>query len=168
MKRLLLLLFLFPAIAAAQERDFTIDSGNLLWRKVYKKPASSETVFRNMTASGLFDNIQAGDSLLTAEMRPVMLRYKELGYKRMSLPLYIVNDSFSAFVSVQIREGRYRVTVERIMIHSPQTGDGELEYFALRGGSFKPDFLKSPSEIIDHTLDSIFCNIGKIDDDDEW
>ena len=164
----LLLIFLLPALAAAQERNFIIDSGSLAWRKVYTETASLGAVSRNFAASGLFDNIQAGDSLLTAEMHSVMLNYKDLGYRRMSLPLYIVNDSFSGFVTGQSREGRYRVTVERIMTHSPQTGDGTLEYFALPGGAFKPDFLKSPAHIIDYTFDCIFRSIGKIDDDDEW
>lgn len=169
MKRIIaFLLAVFPALASAQEATFFVDDDALVWRKVYDGSTTSAIVSYNLQASGFFRNIQASDNLVTAEMYGVSLDYKGKGYKQMSLPIYVVNNTFSGFVSVQIKENRYRVTVMRMLSHNQRLGTGPLETLAVKDGVVDPKFLDPAGVIIDDTFDGLFSELDKNDMDDEW
>lgn len=169
MKRILaFLLSLLPVLASAQDEAFSIDGSALIWRKVYDAATTAELVAHNLQASGHFYDIQASDGLVTAEMRGVQMLYKDLGYKRMSLPLYVVNDTYSAFLTVQIKEDRYRVTLERISTHNVNYGAGLLDRFAIDGAALSPAFLDRPARIASYTFDALLSGLDKNSLDDEW
>lgn len=169
MKRFVtLLLALIPVLASAQDSPFSLDGESIIWRRVYDGTTTAGLVSYNLQASGFFRNIQASDNLVTAEMHSVKMEFKELGYKNMSLPIYLVNDTFSGFVTVQIKEDRYRVTVMRIVTHNPRLGSGSLEDLALKNGSIDPKFLDPAAIIMSHSFDGLFSELYKNTIDDEW
>ena len=170
MKRfaLLALLSLLPLAASAQASDFAVEGGALVWRRVYSKATTTEAVVRNLLASGLFKDVQASGDIVTAELRGLSLEYKSLGYTRMELPIYLVNDKFSAFVTVQVREGRYRATVERIKMYSRNYGESTIESQAVKGGALAPKFQGAPARIVGHNLDSILSQLDKNTANDDW
>ena len=154
-------------IAFAQDEFAINDEGALYWRKVYQAQVDAESVEYYLRSDGRFHDIQVSGNLVTAELRKLTLEFKSLGYKRMSLPIYIPNDYFSGFVTIQIRDGRYRVTVERIITTNPRLGKGPLDDLALSDGEFKEKFLGAPAEIINHNFDTIFSKLSTTEED-EW
>ena len=123
----------------------------------------------NLRLSGLFKDIMFDDGLVTCEMAGLKMEYKELGYKRMSLPIYLTNDTYSGFVSVEIKPNRYRVTVARIITHNDKLGSGPLEDLATKEeGGFKSDFLQPAGRIIAYTLDKVFSGIQDNNINDDW
>lgn len=162
-----LVLSLIPLIATAQEHNFSLKDGGLIWRKVYAKETDNRAVEQALRSSGCFREINVTDSLVTAELHGLALNYKDLGYRRMSVPLYVSNDTFSALVTVQARPGRYRVTVERIVTHNANLGDSSLETLAVRNGALTEAFLATPAKIIEYNFDILLSNLCK-KDDDEW
>lgn len=173
MKRIVTLLFaLFPLLASAQDEAlFSIDGNSLVWRKVYasETPLDTRVIMYNLRLSGLFKDIMFDDGLVTCEMTGLKMQYKELGYKRMSLPIYLSNNTFSGFVSVEIKPDRYRVTVARILTHNDKLGIVPLEELATKeDGGFKSDFLQPAGRIIASTLDKVFIALQDNSINDEW
>ena len=85
----------------------------------------------------------------------------------MSLPIYIPNNTFYGFVTVQIRDGRYRVTVERMVGRGSRLGPVNMNSLALENGEFDDKFLGQPAMVFDYTFDKIFSSLSK-KQDDEW
>ena len=173
MKRIVtLILFLFPVIASAQDEAlFSIDGNSLVWRKVYKSESQidARSIVYNLRLTGLFKEIMLDDGLVTCEMDGLSMQYKEIGYKRMSLPIYVANDTFSGFVSVEIKPNRYRVTVARILTHNDKLGVNHLEDLATKDdGGFKSDFLQPAGRIIAFTFDKVFSSLQYNNIDDDW
>lgn len=172
MKQLLLFLALlfFPVMLYGQQEEFTIDDGMVAWKRVYETQAEPEAVSRNLLATGYFHDVNTIDGMVTAELRGLRMDYKGAGYKRMSLPLYIVNNTYSGFVTIQFREGRYRVSVTRIRCLNSRYGESDLETFALDKNkvSFDKKFLEAPAAIISYTFDSLLSKLDKNDNDDDW
>lgn len=170
MKRIFFLVFLLiPVLAFGQEESFfSLNDGGLIWQKVYESNASPESVSRGLMSSGYFSDIKSAEGLVTAEMSGVHLLYKDLGYKRMRLPLYVVNDTYSAFVMVQIKDGRYRVTLSRILAHNSSFGDCHLDEFAVSDGEIDAKFLVQAGRIAGYTFNSLLSNLGINDEDDDW
>ena len=173
MKRIVTLLFaLFPLLASAQDEAlFSIDGNSLVWRKVYasETPLDTRAIVYNLRLSGLFKDIMFDDGLVTCEITGLKMQYKELGYKRMSLPIYLSNDTFSGFVSVEIKPDRYRVTVARILRHNDKLGIVPLEDLATKeDGGFKSDFLQPAGRIIAFTLNKVFSALQDNNIGDAW
>ncbi len=165
-----ILLCLFTVIAYAQEDRFSIDGQSLVWRKVYNVDGgiTARTLAYNMHMAGVFRDFYFDDGLITCEMDGLKPQFKDLGYKRMSLPIYLSNGTFSAFVSVEYKSDRFRVTVARIVVRTEKLGGTELEDFAIKEeGGFKKEFFEPAGKIIAHTFDSIFSNLAN-DIDDDW
>ena len=154
---------------AAQEKNFFIEEGAIKWQKVFQVDSVNvKDVVHNLLAEGHFKEIESGEGMVTCELRGLSLNYQDLGFKRMSLPIYIPNDKFSGFVTVQVKNNRYRVTVDRIITANPRLGQGPLDGLALdKEGAFKPAFLGDPATIIDYNFDKLFSGLAK-PIDDEW
>lgn len=167
---LLLALLLSPLCLSAQRDAFEIDEGKVSWKRVYETQAEPEAVSRNLLETGYFHDVNTIDGMVTAELRGLRMDYKGAGYKRMSLPLYIVNNTYSGFVTVQFREGRYRVSVSRVKCFNSHYGESDLETFALdkTRAAFDKKFLEAPAAIISYTFDSLLSKLDKNDNDDEW
>lgn len=172
MKRIVLLVMLsvLPIFAFAQEDRFSIDGESLIWRKVYivDEEVTARALAYNMHMAGVFHEFFFDDGLITCELEGLKPQFKDLGYKRMSLPIYLSSGTISAFVSVEYKSDRFRVTVARMIVKNDKLGNSDLEDFAVKeDGGFKKEFFDPAGKIIAHTFDAIFSNLAT-GIDDEW
>ena len=167
MKRILLfaILFISPLLCAAQE-NFYIDKGEIIWRRVFESAADLKTIETNFRAKGCFRDFNSYDGLITAELYGLRLNIEATGYKRMSLPIYIPSNSFSAFVIVQVKEDRYRVTVRRIYLED-KLGVSSLTTFAVKDGKIDDKFAGAPSDVINYNFFALFSDLGE-EVDNDW
>ena len=168
MKRiyLLFLLALVPALSWAQN-NFFIEDNSLVWRKVYNNSTDVETIAYQLLHDGHFKEIESSDNLVTAELRNLEIDYSGAGVKRMSLPIYIPNNTFYGFVTIQIKEGRYRVTIERMVGRGSRLGPVNMNNMTLENGGFDDKFLGQPAMVFDYTFDKVFSKLSN-KQDDEW
>lgn len=137
-----------------------IEAGSVIWQKVYDGRLDQTALFRNLSGAGYFLDIIETEGYVTCHIRPTRLVYDPLGFRKGILPLYIANGEMTAFVSIQIKEDRYRITVERIAF------DGiPVEFFAVKDhhpGLFKDSFQEEgPMAILNYNLGLIFDSINK-------
>ena len=167
MKRicLTLLLALIGLSARAQE-NFYIDKGEIIWRRVFESAADLKTIETNFRAKGCFRDYNSYDGIITAELWGYRMFIEGTGYKRMSLPIYLPNGVFTAFVIVQVKEGRYRVTVRRIYLED-KLGVSGLTTFAVKDGKIDDKFVGAPSDVINYNFFSLFCDLGE-EVDNDW
>lgn len=102
-----------------------------------------------------------------------------MGYSPGSMSMYIGNGVFTGGVSIDLKDGKYRVTANNIMydftylsiatMSDVQTRNN-LEEVALRRGSneFKNGFLKRDSEVLNYTFNDIFDVSKYTKTDDNW
>lgn len=153
-----------PSAQALSIPDYLlIENGSIIWQKVYEGRMDQTELFRNLSGSGHFRDIQETEDYVTCYLRPVKMEFEPLGYRGGWLPIYLVNGRMTAFVTVQIKEDRYRVTVERMVFHLDRLGDTQLEPMALREndpGQFKDSFRDNgPKNIINYNLGRIFDSL---------
>ena len=168
MKRicLALLLALVGLTARAQE-NFYIDKGEIIWRRVFESAADLKTIETNFRAKGCFRDFNSYDGLITAELYGLRLNIEATGYKRMSLPIYLPNGVFSAFVIVQVKEGRYRVTLRRVGYSIDRMGSSMLSSMAVKEGAFDDKFVGPPSDVLNFNFFNLFCDLGE-EVDNDW
>jgi hypothetical protein len=103
--------------------------------------------------------------------------YRGAGMKRGLTSMYLLDGELEGRAVVQIREGRYRVTVDEMVftgkISSPLSKPGErtkLELYALNGsGRFRSNFWnKGSSPVLDYDLFSMFDVKEKEAQDEDW
>ena len=145
MKRLLLLICLFIGsygFASAQEKDaynFSTKDGDVIWQKVYPTNLSTKDVFDAIkTNGGLFD-ITETDHVMTGNLVERVAEYSSLGYKRGNVPIF-VNHLLGGFAKVEMRDGRYRVTVSkmyRIDDSTPARERTDFTFYVNRKGELR-------------------------------
>lgn len=142
-----------------------IENGSVIWQKVYDGRLDQTNLFRNLSGAGYFLDIIETEGYVTCYLRPMNLEYTPLGYRHGLLPIYLSNGKMTAFVTIQIKEDRYRVTVERIIFNLDRQGDTSLEAMALKENNhsqFKDSFQEEgPMAILNYNLGLIFDSINK-------
>ncbi|OUS12881.1 hypothetical protein A9Q93_09775 [Nonlabens dokdonensis] len=156
-------LFLFSLLIFTTN-NFEINNGEVLWRKVNQQSILIETLEETMIKSGRFTNLTITENLITAEIQNLPIDYKGAGESEMSIPMYIARSSINAYIVIEIKENRYRVTVKNIKLvqnySDALSEQGEitaLEVYALRkkNTEFKKGFMKKTSRILDHTFEKL-------------
>lgn len=169
MKRILFLVFLFLlGLTVQAQENFYVDGGEIIWRRVFNADTDLGTIERNFRSKGCFKDFYSHNGIITAELQDFKMNIEAAGYKRMSLPIYLPNGYFSAFVIVQVKEGRYRVTVRRIAYHLDRLGDSMLSDVSLNDdGSIMDKFVGAPANVINYNFFNLFANLGE-EEDDDW
>ena len=180
MKRFALfaILLAFSATLFAQDGSrFSTDGASVTWQQVFQTPLDSAGVAGGLIASGHFDNVVVTKDGFTCRIVPHMADYMGAGVKRGLVSMYLVSADMEGRAVVQIREGRYRVTVDEIVfttnisggIFTPGTRT-KLETYALNGsGQFRRNFWNAGSSpIIDYDLFSLFELKEREDQDEDW
>lgn len=154
--------------------NFQTDGEAVRWQRVFQAADTvrAEVILQNLHARRNCDNVLSevpGVISFDLAFEPVAVA-EDLGYSRPSLPAYITAGKYTAYVTVQIKPDRYRVTVENIRMVLPGFGDTRLEVFAIRRGDWQRRFTPAPAAIIDYYLGREFEGLEKLmlDDDDEW
>lgn len=158
MKKILLPLALaFMSLnISAQVNNFKVsENGKIYWQKVFEDSRSAESVVTSIMASGSFSGLleSEGQASFHIDQRPVDV--VALGYKRMSVPIYTSTYDFSGQATIQFQEGRYRVTVQDIIL-SNSDGTQPIETWAVSRGMMTRGFSTVPSELYDRYLTGLF------------
>lgn len=177
-KRLFLLVATLLATLTmnAQVNNFSVtESGKLIWQKVYDTNASYDDIYNLVQNNGSFADIKGGDGMITFSIKPTPVDFESMGYNRGTIAIYVSSYDFSGFATIQVKDGRYRVTVEKIrMIRTITTSVGRagdetpLETWAVRGTSLASAFSKTPSTIYNQFLTDLFTMRAKSYLDNEW
>ena len=171
------ILFAFYATLSAQDESrFSTNGSAVTWQQVYQTPLDSASVIDGLLGSGLFDSVILTKDGFTCRIIPHEVDYRGAGMKRGLVSMYLLEGEMEARAVVQIREGRYRVTVDGIVftttVETPLSKAGErtkLELYALNGsGQFRRNFWnKGSSPVLDYDLLTTF-ELKEADTNEDW
>lgn len=159
----------------AQVNNFSISQdGKAYWQKVYDTNLEYDDLLNTINNNGQFIDVVDGD-VITFRVVRAKLDFKKLGYSRGSIPIYAAGSDVSCFVTVQIKEGRYRITADNIILTENTTGgllkegtENPIETWAVRNGEITKAFSKGPSQLYDKFFSGLFLLEGKSYIDNEW
>lgn len=152
------------SFSVSETSNFEIDEKKVIWQKVYASELTKEELIKKITSSGNFNDIKKSEESLTATINELSLDYEGYGSSEMSTPMYIARSYVKAFVLIEFKEKRYRVTIKNIkfvqkyddgLSEVGETSDLELYALRKRNTEFKKSFLKKPSKIMNYTFESI-------------
>ena len=166
---------LFSQALFAQVNNFSVsEDGRAYWQKVYSGDLSHDELLSIIVNDGNFVDINDGD-VITFRVVRGKLDVEDYGYKRGAVPMYVVNYDVSGFVTVQLKESKYRVTVDNIILVRNLTtrlgkeGEEEpIETWAVKSGELTSGFKKTPSLIYDMYFSNLFQFQKKSYINDEW
>lgn len=171
------ILLAFTANSWAQDGSrFSTDGASVTWQHVYQTPLDSADVVDALLGSGRFDNIITTKDGFTCRIMPHEVNYRGAGMKRGLVSMYLLAGDMEGRAIVQIREGRYRVTVDGIVFTTKVSGgmfkEGEretLEIYALNSkGEFRSNFFgKGSSPVLDYDILTTF-EIKDSEVDEDW
>lgn len=159
----------------SQEHFFAAD-GKLVWQKVYRSDLNLEDIMNTLYNSGSVSDIGSADGIITCRIPLTPIDFEGAGFSRGAIPMYFVLNDMTAFVTIQIKDGRYRVTVDDIyLVSNMATTLGEagektsLAVYAIKKGQPSKHLQKYIEPIIGRQLDAIFSLKKKdILADDNW
>lgn len=164
-------------LSAQDDSRFSTDGASITWQNVFQTQLDSADVVDALLGSGRFDNVILTKDGFTCRIIPHEVDYRGAGMKRGLTAMYLLGGEMEGRAVVQIREGRYRVTVDGIVftktLETPLSKTGErskLEIYALNGnGEFRSNFWnKGSSPVLDYDLFSLFEVKEQMDLDDDW
>jgi hypothetical protein len=145
--------------------NFEIEDKEIIWRKVIETGLTFEQLVEKIKNSGLLEKMELGDNKLTGDIKDLSADFKGAGFSEMGTPIYVARSHFSAFTILEYKEGKYRVTLKKIILTqkyddglSKQGERTNLDVFALKTtkDELKGAFKKSPSLILDYTFTDKF------------
>lgn len=149
MKKILILFLLLVSASMAAQSDLgnfkVLPTGKIIWQQVYSTNLSVEELKDEIMLSGNYYNIVSNDSILVCRMRECPIDFEMSGYDRSTTPILILSSFVTCILTYQFKEGRYRVTAEKI--HFYEDGEAYSAHFIGRSGS---------------SLESVFINNGEI------
>ena len=171
------ILLAFAANSWAQDGSrFSTDGASVTWQQIYQTPLDSAAVVDGLLGSGKFDNVILTKDGFTCRIIPHEVDYRGAGMKRGLVSMYLLGGEMEGRAVVQIREGRYRVTVDGIVftttLETPLSKAGErtkLELYVLNGdGQFRRNFWnKGSAPVLDYDLLTTF-GIKEDDENEDW
>ena len=180
MKKILItfVLSVISFAAFAQDADtyyFAADDGKIFWRCIYDTEMNQPEILSRMETSTEVADIVSRDGKITCRILPHHINYKGAGVPQAAAVGLLVLSEMSASATIDIKEGRYRVTVDNFVFETTQTttaihaGDRHpIEFYYLgRKGDIKGNFFTSKVALcIDYELNELFSLKDK--SDDEW
>lgn len=170
MKKITLILaLLIGAVASAQEPSdfgFFVKDRSVIWQRVFTSPAGEEALLDYLYGSGDFTDVVTVSDGISFRLAPRSIDLDATGVSRGSLSMYLSLYRMEAHGKIQIREGRYRVTIDHInFLDEPPVA---LETYALnRNAEFKPNFIDLNAALaIDFELTRLLE--VKTPEDEDW
>jgi hypothetical protein len=149
-----------PSTARELVDDFGFEISNyeLVWQKTFEAPVQPDVVERYFKRSGIFKQIETGPAELSGFLSYFNAKGAELSTILMP---YTRNTLFSAFAVIDFKEGKYRVTVKKIMImnyYAEQNIRFSYDDLVFKSGQYemKPSFLKKEAKVMDEVLTRMF------------
>lgn len=168
--------------------NFFLADGGIVWQKVFNGDYTVESLTKALVSSGLFSDIVTIDhETLSCRLQGKAIDFKGAGYNRSNTPMFLLDTAFGGNARVQIRPGRYRVTL-RDFHCAPNTASSIMSYgmwgaaglasqrdayldemFLNKKGSVKGNFCGSGSaQIIDWNLNEIFSLKKPAELNEDW
>lgn len=165
---------MLSATAFAQVENFSVADGKVYWQRVYETDMTHEEIMDVIVNSGTFSDILDGD-VITFRVVRGKIDFKALGFSRGSVPMYAAANDVSCFVTLQIKDGKYRVTADNIILTENVSGglfkegtENPLEVYAVKRGELSNNFIKAPSKLFNGFFSTLFLFQKKSYIDDEW
>lgn len=173
MKRFLFILALFAtafvttnAQEANQYNIFTRD-GDIVWQKVYKTELTEQQVFDQIRTGGNVCDVIVADGKISGLLIERSVEYASLGYTRMDVPIFL-NHPHGGNFKLEMREGRYRVTVDHLYYvdeTTPANKRTEFTFYVKKNGEIRL-LSNTAQKIIDNYLNRIFE--VKTTEEEDW
>lgn len=163
----LLFILLFTVVLNAQH-DFKIESNDLYWQKVYESDLTKEDILTALKTSGKFENVESIGNSIVADILKFPLDLG--GRSRMNFPIYMTTSNFIGKVTIDFKDGRYRVTVRNIQLLEIMSNMRmaidmqKLEVYATKGNEFKPRFERNDVNVFQDNFESLF-ELSAVDSD---
>lgn len=172
------LLLIMHILLYGQEVDnnFKVDNAEIIWQKIYDTELTFKDFEEIIKDSGLLENIEIGENKITGDLKSIDADFRGAGYTEMVTPIYIARSHLSGFAILELKEGKYRVTLKRVVLtqkyNDPLTKQGErtnLEFYGLKNGKneLTNSFKKNPSYILDYTFSKLF-DFNDSQKKDDW
>lgn len=174
MKKIAMLAVLLAFSFVAKAQNFYIENDELVWQMVYNEDTPINDIYKKMIISCDFASVEKIDSnTFFGVMRPFDFDYKKHGYARMQTPLYFLNyDIGPAYVIVECKEKRYRVTVQGICLtnvssnFSPRGTKEAIEDYALTDGEPNQQLSSHIGPVLDKIFQEMFWY--PLTEEEEW
>ncbi|QZE15289.1 hypothetical protein K4L44_05500 [Halosquirtibacter laminarini] len=181
MKKILLLwLCCIPCLIFAENREkdnLSIEKGKVVWQKIFTTPYNMEKTKALLLTHVAAEEIKEFDNKIVFSCNKFHFNYQDAGFGRAKAPLYYQNMIGSAFVTIDFKEGKYRVTVRNIVLeefkvealtpsYHSHISSHYLEEFVLKkkNSAFKAKFYKYDDPILNTT----FAKMFQLIDDSKW
>ena len=155
--------------------DFIVNGGKLVWQGIFETNVGIDDLEGILINSGKFTDIVNTGDRITFWCQRAHLDPRDFGYSIGSTPIYVSGNDISFFCTIQVKEGRYRATVDQFVLTNNVTGgllkEGDTErietYAVDRGGGLKSSFMKRPAELYDKFLTKLLTieEAGYLSDD---
>ncbi len=167
---ILALLLGFSALGQEpSDYHFIIDesAGSVIWQRVYDGECDVAEVAQALLAAPAF-NINSFDDSVACDYRFEDLAYKSLGYTWGGRSIFVRHPQV-AHVVVQVKPGRYRVTVSNITCHIDGVGDLPLDNMSVvHTGDYSPKYRTITMHILDYNYSRAFARLASSDLGDDW
>lgn len=147
------------------QNNFTNDDGKIIWQKVFE---SNADIVDALNGAGIFTDITVTEKAIYAKMNQTAIDLN--GRSPMNVPIFIRDSNMTCSLTIQAKEGRYRVTVENLAFfnkYENQSSGTPLEFWYIKQDkTLKPSFEKVPAPILNEALTELFDFKVKLTD--EW
>lgn len=163
------------SIYAQNNNNFSLTpEGKVYWQRVYNIDLTHDDLLDIIINDGNFVDITDGE-VITFRVVRGKIDFGKYGFSRGRVPIYVAASDVSCFVTLQMKDGKYRVTADNIVLTENVSGgllkegtENTLETYAVRRGDLSNGFLKAPSELYNAYFSTIFFFQKKSYLDDEW
>lgn len=157
------LLFYSSTFSQDTINNFKLDNRQVIWQRIYETKLNFKDLVTQIKSSGIFKTVTIDSLEISGELREFNADYKGAGYSEMITPIYIDRSHINAFAILEFKEGKYRVTVKKIVLTqayddalSKQGERVNLENYAIKKDQFTNAFKKSPSLILNFSINKLF------------
>jgi hypothetical protein len=129
--------------AQIEQYDFQYKDGGLIWQKVYSDSVVTvDQIIKAISANSWVRTPHVRNDVVFAEMTDFQLDFKRFGKSHATTPFIYRNGKWRGSITIDIKPGKYRVTISSMMIDAGtmDTGFG-LEQVSSSGENL---FLNKP------------------------
>lgn len=165
-----ILLSFFSLMLCAQKKDtvnnFSINEDQkIVWQKVFLNSVISfEDIVSHVKSNDAFSDIDIKENRITFWNKGFETNPKAVGFGRMTTSFYALSNQ-KAFFSIDYKPEKYRITAINLSNFPPSINllnskvdnhQTPLEDVVLQGNSFKSEFIKKGSFVIDNAIQTLF------------
>lgn len=183
MLRIPLLIFALASVNAfcqvTSYGNFRIDNQQLIYQKIFLNDSTSaEKLADYFSGLPFVSNLERSNDELKFKVNDLTVDFKKFGFNEVTTAMIIQSGKFSGDVSVDVKEGKYRVTAFNLqltgnIVYKRITSRESLTPYACRdsGTSISPDWTKPNTlGLLDKAFSDKFLmqENGGIKKDSDW